>query len=530
MKIPFQSARRALNLSLLGGVTTLAVLAGTAQAADATRVIVAYKPGAASEMRALVSQARGAVELEIAGMNAMAVTVPSAAVVGLARNPRVEYVEEDVKRYPLALTSPSATPYASGQLEPWGIRAVQAHLLPQGDALTVNRKVCIIDSGYSMGHEDLPSGANVSGYNGNLAWNVDGDGHGTHVAGTIAALNNTGTGVVGVNAGGNLNLYIVRVFGDSGAWAYSSTLVDAATRCQNAGANVVSMSLGGSLSSRTEQTKFQQLLDANILPIAAAGNGGNSRTSYPAGYASVVSVAAVDVNNLKADFSQYNKDVEISGPGVGVLSTVPTGKGLLGSLDVGGLVVEAFPMEGSPAVSRSGALFNFGLGDAVNAGASGKVCLIARGTIDFATKVSNCQASGGVGAVIYNNVAGAFSGTLGTTVTNIPSVSISQEDGNALLNRTGQATNVGVGAANYAYYDGTSMATPHVSAVAALVWSYFTPAAPTAGRTCTAAQLRNSLNKSAKDLGAAGRDNNFGFGLVQARAAYDRIVALGCGN
>ena len=63
----------------------------------------------------------------------------------------------------------------------------------------------------------------------------------------------------------------------------------------------------------------------------------------------MVSVAAVDVNNAKADFSQYNKDVEISGPGVGVLSTVPNGKGLLGSLDVGGLVVEAFPMEGSPS-------------------------------------------------------------------------------------------------------------------------------------------------------------------------------------
>jgi subtilisin family serine protease len=502
-----------------------------AAAADTTRVIVAYKEGAAAAVRGAVSLARGAVELEIAGMNAMAVTVPNAAVDGLARNPRVEYVEEDVKRYPLALTVPSTAPYAGGQLEPWGIRAVQAHLLPQGDALTGNRKVCIIDSGYSLGHEDLPGTSRVSGHNGNLAWNQDGDGHGTHVAGTIAALNNANTGVVGVNAGGNLNLYIVRVFGDSGAWAYSSTLVDAATRCQNAGANVISMSLGGSLSSRTEQTKFQQLLDANILPIAAAGNGGNSRTSYPAGYASVVSVAAVDVNNLKADFSQYNKDVEISGPGVGVLSTVPNGKGLLGSLNANGTVAEAFPMEGSPQATRSGALFDLGIGDATNPGAAGKVCLIARGTIDFSAKVLNCQNSGGVGAVIYNNVAGSFSGTLGTTATAIPSVSISQEDGNLLkATRLGQSATVSVAAANYAYYDGTSMATPHVSAVAALVWSYFTPAAPTGGRSCTATQLRNSLNKSALDLGTAGRDNNFGFGLVQAKAAYDRIIALGCGN
>jgi subtilisin family serine protease len=495
-----------------------------------SRAIIGLKAGASVEARSAVAAARGRVARELPSVAAVAVELPSAALAALRRNPNIAYVEEDTKRYPLALTAPSSTPYASGQLEPWGIRAVQAHLLPQGDALAGNRRVCIIDSGYYMGHEDLPGTSRVSGHNGNLPWNQDGDGHGTHVAGTIAALNNAGTGVVGVNAGGNLNLFIVRVFGDSGAWAYSSTLVDAATRCQNAGANVISMSLGGGASNRTEQTKFQQLLDANILSIAAAGNDGSTRTSFPAGYASVVSVAATDVNNLKASFSQANRDVELAGPGVGVLSTVPNGQGLLGSLNVGGLVVEAFPFDGSPQLARSGALFDFGIGSAVNAGASGRVCLIARGTVDFVTKINNCQASGGVAAVIYNNAPGAFSGTLGTTVTGIPSVAISQQDGSALLARIGQASTVSVAAGNYAYYDGTSMATPHVSAVAALVWSYFTPAAPTAGRTCTAAQLRNSLNRSARDLGAAGRDNSFGFGLVQARAAYDRIVSLGCGN
>jgi subtilisin family serine protease len=79
-----------------------------------------------------------------------------------------------------------------------------------------------------------------------------------------------------------------------------------------------------------------------------------------------------------------------------------------------------------------------------------------------------------------------------------------------------------VKATNYAYYDGTSMATPHVSAVAALVWSYFP--------TCTGAQIRSSLDKSALDLGPAGRDVKYGFGLVQAKAAYDRIKSQGCGN
>ena len=153
---------------------------------------------------------------------------------------------------------------------------------------------------------------------------------------------------------------------------------------------------------------------------------------------------------------------------------------------------------------------------------SGKVCLIQRGTYDFATKVSNCQASGGLGAVIYNNAAGGFGGTLGTTVTSIPSVTASDVEGAAMKNQLGQNATVAVAPTSYAYYDGTSMATPHVSAVAALVWAR--------NLGCTAAQLRTSLNLSAQDLGTVGRDTKYGHGLVQAKAADDRIKARGCGK
>ena len=110
----------------------------------------------------------------------------------------------------------------------------------------------------------------------------------------------------------------------------------------------------------------------------------------------------------------------------------------------------------------------------------------------------------------------------GTTVTTIPSLTASDTDGAAMKAQLGQSATVVVKASNYAYFDGTSMATPHVSAVAALVWSYFP--------TCTGAQIRTSLNNSALDLGTAGRDTKYGYGLVQAKAAYDRIKALGCGK
>ena len=135
--------------------------------------------------------------------------------------------------------------------------------------------------------------------------------------------------------------------------------------------------------------------------------------------------------------------------------------------------------------------------------------------------MSNCQNSGGVGAVVYNNAPGGFGGTLGTTVTSIPSVTASDAEGAAMKGQLGQTATLSVAPWNYAFFDGTSMATPHVSAVAALVWSLHL--------NCTATQLRNSLNKSALNLGAAGRDTKFGFGLVQAKAADDRIRTLGCG-
>jgi len=506
-------------------VLAASLIAGAALAQAAgpqmTRVIVAYKPGTVQQIRQAVASARGSVALEIHGMDAMAVNVPASAVAGLSRNPSVSYVEEDVKRYPFGTgwTASTGTPYQSGQKVPYGIKMVQADQL--ADATASNRKVCIIDSGYDLSHEDLAQNQ-VNGDNdsGTGLWSTDENHHGTHVAGTIAAINNSGVGVVGVAPNKALKLHIIKVFGPD-AWAYSSTLSNAAKKCQTAGSNVISMSLGGSMKNRTEETTFASLLTSGILSIAAAGNAGNTTMSYPAGYSSVVSVAAIDENEQWATFSQYNKDVEIAAPGVNVLSTVPTGSGRDSALSVGTTSYQPGGMDGSPVKTASAQLYDFGLGDVVNSAASGKICLIARGTVDFATKVSNCQASGGLGAVVFNNAAGGFGGTLGATVTSIPSVTASDTEGAAMKGQVGQIATVAVTASNYAFFDGTSMATPHVAAVAALVWSYKT--------SCTATQVRNVLNSTAKNLGPAGRDTKFGFGLVQALTAKNKLLTGNCG-
>ena len=122
-------------------------------------------------------------------------------------------------------------------------------------------------------------------------------------------------------------------------------------------------------------------------------------------------------------------------------------------------------------------------------------------------------------AVIYNNADGLFSGTLGGVQTSIPSVGISGEDGAALSAAVGQSATVTVNAGNYAYFDGTSMATPHVAGVAALVWSNH-PAKSNS-------DIRAALGATAADLGPAGRDVAYGYGLVQAKAASDFLAGGG---
>ena len=341
-----------------------------------------------SQAHQLLNKHGARVQRTLNKQGAMAAMLTEQAKQQLMANSDVEYIEEDPRRHLMA----ESTPY--------GIGMVQANQV--SDGLTANRKVCIVDTGYDINHEDLISNGvtgNDNDGNGNDTgnWYNDGNGHGTHVAGTIAALGSNGKGVVGVNPSGNLGLHIVKVFNDSGNWAYGSDLVAAVNQCVNAGSDVISMSLGGGASSTTERNAFASALNNDVLSIAAAGNSGNSSLSYPASYDEVVSVAAVDSSGNRASFSQYNSQVEIAAPGVSVNSTYP---------------------------------------------------------------------------------------------------------GNS-----------------YRSLSGTSMATPHVSGVAALVWSHYT--------SCSAAQIRSALNATAEDRGSAGRDTRYGWGIVKAKAAYD-YLANGC--
>jgi len=510
----------ARNIAALLGAASLIGSAGAL--ADDNRYIVQFTPGQAGQGAAAVQTAGGRIEVDLTGrsINAMAITIPEAALNGLRNNPNIVNIEADGRIYPMA------------DSVPYGIDMVQAPLAAfTGPA---NRTVCIIDSGYHIGHSDLPvAGVTASNLPGSGDPFIDSCGHGTHVAGTIAALAN-GDGVVGVMPGGNLDLHITKVFGDDNwtsgacAWSYTSDLISAAYDCADAGANVINMSLGGGAASTAAEQAFNDLFNANILAIAAAGNDGNTTLSYPASYPAVISVAAIDANKVVADFSQKNAAVELAAPGVSVTSTVP-------SIDAVVTVDRDYVVSSIDRAARttaSGALVNGGLCNGTG-NWSGQVVLCERGLVSFADKIANVEASGGSAAIIYNNEPGGFGGLISCNgpswraCSAIPAVSMSQQDGQSLvggqLGSGAVVSTIATAPANgYAPFDGTSMATPHVAGVAALVWSH--------NPSWTAAQIREALTATAQDLGTPGRDNSYGYGLVQAAAALDFLGGGGGGT
>lgn len=473
----------------------------------------------------------------------------------LLSHPGVHAVEKEARRYPMDLppdTSgnetihyplfPRATPVqdstAPAQMESIALEQTQVAKIPKTYATA--KSICIIDSGYDLNHEDLPTD-NISGTNnpGSGNWYEDETGHGTHVAGTILALDNN-IGVVGVIPNGGIRVHVVKVFGENQPadsedneesednWAYSGDLVAALEVCESMGTDIVNMSLGGEGAIDAERIAFAHAYDAGILLVAAAGNDGpTGEPIYPASYDSVISVTAVDDNNQIAEFSQVNRNIELAAPGVAILSTIPMGTGTAAYISEAGNATDKFiraeAMEGSSFAEITADLYDCDQAFDICAGAQGKICLITRGENTFAEKALNCQNANGTGTIIINNVEGILLGTLGETEIDIPVVGISLIQGEQLENLPDEAViSLGVISTNYERQGGTSMATPFVSGIAALVWSYHPQ--------CDARDIRRVLELTALDLGDWRKDPIFGYGLVQALKAKSRLDLRGCGT
>lgn len=277
-------------------------------------------------------QTGGKVVLEVVKANIAAIEFPNEDILQKFKKKAaelgIEYEIDPIREIPTDRRYQRNPSLQQTEDIPWGIERTyeldgEVNIPGQSyypDAAEVQHSVCVIDSGYWISHEDLPNDAAVApGQDADYVFE-DGCEHGSHCAGTIGAIGYNGKGVIGVYPGAP-KFKIVKVFANNCYWSYASGLIGAANACQEAGASILSMSLGGSWFSSFENTEFQRLRNEGVFSIAAAGNGGSTAYSYPASYDSVMSVAATDISNNAAWFSQRNDQVDIAAPGVNVLST-----------------------------------------------------------------------------------------------------------------------------------------------------------------------------------------------------------------
>ncbi|SDB83410.1 subtilisin [Shouchella lonarensis] len=236
------------------------------------------------------------------------VTLPNNVALSLEEHESIAFVEENAEMV------------AYAQQVPYGVTNIRAQEVQQSDGNKgAGVRVAVLDTGIQH-HEDLAVAGGVSFVPSESNYQ-DGNGHGTHVAGTIAALDNQ-IGVLGVSP--DVELYAVKVLSSSG----SGTLAGIARGIEWAAdhdMDIVNMSLGGSSGSQTLEQAVNYAHGEGVTLVAAAGNSGSflwfNTIGYPAKYENVIAVGAVNENNARASFSSVGDELDVMAPGVDVLSS-----------------------------------------------------------------------------------------------------------------------------------------------------------------------------------------------------------------
>ncbi len=481
-----------------------------------------------------VTAAGGRVTHELARGRVLAALLPATAVAAIDGGEGVHLIE------PVPIHRPMS------QRVPWHVDQVQARQVWDGDddgqidfgaPDGTGVRVCLIDSGVFAVHPDF-AGLRMSGMSqiDGEAWDEDGIGHGTRVAGIIAAAHNE-LGVVGIAPGG-LELLVVKLFNNAGMFVPGqSNLAAAVDWCREQGVHMVHLSLGTTAKSETERLLFEELyLDHGILAVAAIGNEFAPVPQYPAAYEGVLAVAGVNDGAIHLAASSYpDSDFDPFDPpaqalwdvaelAAGADPLLSTQSGPPGSVpddrvSVNGLTFDGVQIIESALGSASGPLVNGGLCN-VPGDFSGAVVLCERGEVTFAQKIETVRDGGGVGVLIFNHYPGGFRGSCvgNCTQPSIPAIALRQDQGQALLGQLGAAatllTDDGsdcsecVGGYGYTFSGFTSQAAAVVSGGAALLWS------ACGGRNGVSnVELRQLLRDSALDLvGTSANGDSYGSG------------------
>jgi subtilisin len=358
-------------------------------------VIIGFHKQPGLTDKALIHNAGGGVHRAYHLINAIAAKIPEHALASLHRNPHIAYVEQDA-------TFTAIEPAAAGSVEyknSWGVEHIGCEAIHDANIKGSGVDVAVIDTGIDYTHEDL-AGNYVGGYD--FVFDdddpFDDNGHGTHVAGIIAAGEN-GFGVIGVAP--EASLHAVKVLDGAGFGSLSDIIAGIEWAVDN-NMDIANMSFAGNYSQA-----LQEVCDAagneGLLLVAAAGNTYGQAVIYPAAYDSVIAVTGTDKADNSTSFSPLGPQVELAAPALLIYST--------------------------------------------------------------------------------------------------------SEDG------------------GYAELSGTSQAAPHISGTAALMMSYGVEDLNGDGVTNNQ-DVRQKLQETAKDLGIPGRDETYGYGLVDAAAAVMPAVVI----
>jgi subtilisin family serine protease len=546
MRKPIGTAVVAAIASLIAGAAALA-----APKSDATRYLVSHAAGKQTAVVAVIESAGGRVLHRYRHVPGVLAELSPDALRQLRSSGTATAIERDV-----ALKLHAHLPDFTIEFLPFGVTqvranevwasgpdfdqpAVRANPLATGDGVVV----AVLDTGIDFAHPDLidniapgicGSGV-IRDFIGTNPPEIEPDdcpaddlpaeiqGHGTSSASVIASVDNE-VGVIGVAPRVTIMPYRV-CFADFTNGCPLSAIIGGLEQAIDDGADVINMSFGGRAGFNIEAAAIQAANRAGIVMVASAGNDASQQSNFPAAYATVIATGAVDANNRLASFSNVGGWVDVTAPGVNVPAATFRGAGRDAFLEENTPPGDEFvplPFAGSGVASATADVTFAGLAttEAAEAACGGGACdgrivLIQRGEISFAEKVQNVldESPSTAGVVIFNNVAGNFSGTLGALVVEIPVVSLSDTDGATLRDRVAAGTvnlTVEVVATDYDLVSGTSFSAPHVSGVAALVRD--------ANPALTPLQVRKIITRTARPIGA---QVIFGAGLVDAAAAVD---------
>ncbi|MFS0823959.1 S8 family serine peptidase [Bacillus sp. 1P02SD] len=230
---------------------------------------------------------------------------------------KVRYISENYKMMAIEGT---ATIQAVHQNQKWHydmIKAPQAWTITNGSSAV---KVAVLDTGIDHNHPSLANFVNTSlGRSFVGGTTMDVQGHGTHVAGTIASYGSV-SGVIQ-----NATLIPVKVLGDDGSGSLYG-ITQGILYAADIDADVINMSLGGGGYNQSMDEAVQTATAQGTIVVAASGNDGASSISYPAAYSSVIAVGSVTSSGTRSSFSNYGSGLELMAPGSSIYSTYPNSR------------------------------------------------------------------------------------------------------------------------------------------------------------------------------------------------------------